>query len=224
MKTISDHFFVRYKKRNKNILVTKKVDQYLLSLSNKKNELDDEFKKIAKLKNGSLQTPPNQLELIAVLAKSINAKNILEIGTYKGLSSLYLSKNLGPKVKITTCELIPENINDAKKLWLKHNTKNISIIEGNATETIKNLKSKYDLIYIDADKNNYPIYYDLCKKLVNKNGLLILDNMLWAGLVVNEKSGYSHAMILKKLNERIYKENSSVSLIPAWDGIMIINM
>ena len=90
-------------------------------------------------------------------------------------------------------------------------------------QNIKKLTEKYDMIYIDADKSQYPAYYKAALRLRKKDGLILMDNMLWAGLVAQEKSGYSHATLLGQLNESIYQSNhASVSMIPAWDGLLLI--
>lgn len=226
MKTTSDRFFVLYKKRNKNVWVTKKVNNYLLKLSHKRirAELLQDYKSIIQTPVGSYQTPLNQLEFISLLAQTNDAQKILEVGTFRGFTSLYLSLELGKKSQITTCELVDDNIKFAQELWSKYDIgKQITMLEGDALKSIKALSGTYDLIYIDADKKQYPEYYVEAKRLCKKGGLILIDNMLWAGLVAEQKSGYSHATLLDTLNKKIYQDdNASVSMIPAWDGLLII--
>lgn len=227
MKTISDRFFVFYKKRNKNVWVTKRVNEYLLRLSQRRiasTKLAGDYKKIIQSPEGSYQTPLNQLELIALLAKANGAKKILEIGTFRGFTSMYLALELGKDAQITTCELLEDNAEKAWSLWKKHNVeKQITLIRGDALKNIKTLSETFDLIYIDADKKQYPEYYNVAKKLCKKEGMILLDNMLWAGLTASQKTGYSHATLLNGLNQRIYKDdNTSVAMVPAWDGLLII--
>ena len=194
-----------------------------MSEINTDEQLLNDYKTIIESPNGSYQTPLNQLELIALLAKTNNARKVLEIGTFKGFTSLYLSLKLDAKTQITTCESLSDNITSAKALWRKYGAKNINILKGDAAKNIDKLTEKYDLIYIDADKKQYPRYYESAKRLCKKGGLILIDNMLWAGLVASKKTGYSHATLLRDLNQKKYEDdNDSVSMIPAWDGLIVV--
>lgn len=227
MGRIVDLIRVKYKKYNKNIYISKKIDNYLLDLSKSKldKKIAKDYKFLMSEHDASYMTPLNQLELICMLAKMVDAKKILEIGAFKGFCSLFLSKKLNRSVRITTTEINQKNIEFAKNLWERHKIKNIKLYEGDATLTLRNIKDKFDVIYIDADKNNYPIYFKIALRLSNKGTIILFDNSLWAGIVVNDKTKYSHASILNKLNREIYKSSLvDTVLVPAWDGLTILRV
>ncbi len=226
MRTLRDRVRVAYKARNKNVFVSRRTYRYLLSLteSNLDPRLVADYHAIADAPRGSYQTPINQVEFLATLAKAHGAKKILEVGTFKGFTALYLSMALGENCKVTTCESVEENIETAARLWKKHHMENsITMLAGDATEKIPKLTGQYDLIYIDADKKNYPTYYKEAKRLCKKGGLILLDNMLWAGLTAEENTGYLHPQIFRKLNKEIYSAgHESVAMVPAWDGLLVV--
>ncbi len=231
MRKIVDIFRTGYKQRNKNILVTKKVEQYLTSLSssNIDQKLYLEFQQIVSSVDGSYQTPLNQLEFMVMLAKVLSVRKILEIGTFKGFTALYLHQNLPNLERITTCELSENNGNYAIELWKKFGAEEqIELVQGDAKKTLQAINfqdAEYDMIYIDADKKGYPEYYQLALSMCKKGGIILLDNMLWAGLVAYENTSYSHPRLLNQLNKTIYNDRfNDVAMIPAWDGLLIIHV
>jgi len=176
----------------------------------------------------SYQTPFSEIKLIKLLVDLIKAKNILEIGTFKGFTSGYLATSPSVK-KVFTCEIDESNIKQAQKLWnsLKV-THKITPLLGLATESMQELirsKKFFDLIYIDANKNQYDSYFDLSLQLIENEGLILIDNTLWAGLVAEKNTSFSHARLIDKLNKKIAKNNNCKSvIIPAWDGLTIVKI
>lgn len=227
---IKEIILLYLKKRLKNVVITKSLSAYLDNLAFKKEEqsIKKAYSKLSNDKNFSYQTPFLEVKLIKLLSDLINAKKILEIGTFRGFTSGYLA--LSPTVEtIFTCELDEKNTVLAQQLWksLKINHK-ITPLVGLAKENLQiliNKKMVFDLIYIDANKNQYPDYFDLSLQLIRKEGLILIDNTLWAGLVAEKNTSYSHAKIIDKLNKKIAKNPHFESIIlPAWDGLTIVKV
>ena len=148
---IKEKLLIELKKRNKNIIITKKIDRYVqdLSLMSEPKSIINTYLNIVKQVNSNYQTPFAQIKLINFLTSLTNCKNILEIGTYKGFTSAYLALNTPLYTKIYTCEINDENCSQAIKLWkdLKIDNK-IILQKGEALNTINELNGriKFDLI------------------------------------------------------------------------------
>lgn len=223
-----DWVLVWLKRKNKNLVVTKKLSAYVdqLSAGNSEEQIVD-YKNILKLPNGSYQTPISQIRNLQLLAKAIKAKRILEVGTFRGFTTMSLALVVGTDGKLVTCEKNTDNIAAARELWKKYKVnKKISVASGDAGASMEKLLKagrKFDFIYIDADKSQYEHYLDLAMELCIKGGLVVIDNALWAGLVAYPETKYSHAKAIDKLNRKIFASKSETcSIIPAWDGVVII--
>ena len=155
------------------------------------------------------------------LVKMNKSKRILEIGMYTGYSAASMVQGLPENGTIDTCEYMEEHIKTAKKMFKnsKYN-KMITMHQGPALQTLKKFKKKFDFIFIDADKVNYLHYYLECIKLIKSGGIIVLDNMLWSGEVLNPKDKQSK--ILRKTGDYIKKDKRVLNfLAPVRDGLMI---
>jgi len=223
-----DWVLVWLKRKNKNLVVTKKLSAYVDGLSSldSKDQIED-YKKILQLPNGSYQTPISQIRNLQLLAKVIKAQKVLEVGTFRGFTTMSLAQAIESKGKVVTCEKNTENVVAARELWKKYKVdKKISVATGDAAASMEKLlktNRKFDFIYIDADKSQYEKYLELSSQLCQKGGLIVIDNALWAGLVAYPETKYSHARAIDKLNQKIFtSKNDFCSVIPAWDGVIII--
>jgi len=203
---------------------SKKIEQYCINFSIKENDL---LKKLKKYTFESEVAPqmicgPLIGGLLQLLVKVSNAKNILEIGMFTGYSTLRMAQSLPDDGKIHSCELMKKHINTAKLFFKDSDSfQKITIHQGNAINTLKEFKSEsFDLIFIDADKNNYPNYYKKTEKLLKKGGLAVYDNMLWNGEVLSPKDQETQAIID---TAELIKSNPKLEqlLLPVRDGIMI---
>ena len=124
--------------------------------------------------------------------------------------------------KLITCDVNKETSEIAKKYWAKspHGSK-IELHIGPAIETINNLEGEFDLIFIDADKNNYSNYFEICKNRLSKNGLIIADNVLWSGKVLNPEDDQTKS--IDSFN-KLVKDDKEFwnTIVPIRDGLMII--
>lgn len=163
-----------------------------------------------------------QGRVISMLTKMIKPKNILEIGTYTGYSALCFAEGLTEDGKIITIDINIELEDLVRSYFDKSEYKNkIEYQLGDAAEIIPTLNEKFDIVFIDADKENYAKYYDLVFDKVNKGGYIIADNVLWSGKVVGEKIDKDTRAILefnKKVQDDIRVENV---LFPIRDGLLI---
>ncbi len=159
--------------------------------------------------------------ILQVLIKSLKAKRILEIGTFTGFSSIKMAEG-NSECTVDTCELMDKHVKTARKFISKANLKKqIFVHHGPALNTLETFKvNTFDLAFIDADKINYLEYYRRCMALVKKNGIIVLDNMLWSGEVINPKD--DNSMILNKTAKFINQDDRVFNvLMPIRDGLMV---
>ena len=163
-----------------------------------------------------------QGRLLSMLSKMQRPDRILEIGTFTGYSAICLAEGLVPGGKIITIDIAPETNFIAKEYWSKAGlSEMIESYLGNALEIIPELDEAFDLVFIDADKFNYPNYYDLIFPKVRKDGLIIADNVLWSGKILQEEKD-SSTEALDNYNKKISADpRVSNILLPVRDGLMI---
>jgi|SRR6185436_5816200 len=165
-----------------------------------------------------------QGQVLAMLSKMIRPKIILEIGTYTGYSAICLAQGLEPGGVLHTIDINEELEDMIKKYFHKAGLENIIKLHiGNATKIIPAMAGPYDIVFIDADKENYSNYYDLVFDNVRKGGYIIADNVLWSGNVIkpeNEMDEETKALVSysKKVHADGRVENV---LLPVRDGLMI---
>ena len=160
--------------------------------------------------------------LLKIISQLRHPKYILEIGTYTGYSAICLAQGLQRDGQLHTIEINEE----LKKISCKYFKKAkinqlITQHTGNALKIIPQLSLLFDIIFIDADKKNYCKYYELAMQKVNKNGYILIDNVLWSGKVLNNNND-DEAEEIKKMNNMI-KNDPRVenTLLPIRDGVMI---
>jgi|TARA_B110000240_G_C13482077_1_gene445755 O-methyltransferase len=174
-----------------------------------------------------MQIAPEQGQFLEIIVKISQAKNCLEIGRFTGLSSLCIARGLSEKGNLVAVDNSDEFLSMAEKYWRKAavDTKIKSII-GAGVEVMQSMidrQHSYDFIFIDADKNNYPNYYELSLQLLRSNGIIIIDNMLWHGDVADEDKNDSQTKTIRDLNKKIQQdERVNFSLLPLSDGLSFI--
>lgn len=181
----------------------------------------------AKLTNSIMQIPQEQGQFMALLAKSINAKRYLELGVFTGYSSLVMALAIGKDGTVTALDNNPEYVKVAQQFWDEAGvSKQINLINGNALDTCEELLNSnhanyFDIAFIDANKSDYLAYYEYCYQLVRPGGLILIDNVLFKGQVLDEKPSTSTKAI-KQLNEFVLKDQRvEISLLPIADGLTI---
>ncbi|MFO0435461.1 MAG: O-methyltransferase [Sphingobacteriaceae bacterium] len=166
-----------------------------------------------------------QGRFLSFISKLISPNRILEIGTYTGYSALCLAEGLAENGKLMTIDPNEETNFFAKKFFSESNySDKIELLQGQALTIIPQLNDVFDLVFIDADKKNYQNYYDAVITKVRKGGLIIADNVLWSGKVVEEVGKMdADTKLIHSFNEFVSKDERVESLfLPVRDGLMIL--
>ncbi|UCH84353.1 MAG: class I SAM-dependent methyltransferase [Candidatus Latescibacterota bacterium] len=164
---------------------------------------------------------PVQGMFLTLLARAIGAKRVLEIGTFTGYSALRLAEGLPDDGVVITCDVDPEVTAIARKHWQNspHGGK-IMLEIGPALDTIAKLTGRFDLVFIDADKENYVNYWEACVPMVRTGGLIIADNVLWSGRVLDPKEKSDHALV--EFNSHVAADpRVDVAMLTIRDGVSV---
>jgi caffeoyl-CoA O-methyltransferase len=165
-----------------------------------------------------------QGRLLSMLSQMIRPRRILEIGTFMGYSALCLAEGLTDDGKLITLDIEPETNEIAKEFWAR--TQQFSKIEsylGNAAEIIPTLNETFDLVFIDADKPAYANYYDLVFPKMRVSGIIIADNVLRGGKVLNAENSDEGTIALHEFNKKVQAdERVSNILLAVRDGLMVV--
>ena len=165
-----------------------------------------------------------QGRLISLISKLINPKKVLEIGTYTGYSALCIYEGLDEKGVIHTIDKNEELVDIQKKYFTKTGDVEKFIQHtGTALEIIPKINETFDFIFLDADKENYINYFNCIIDKLNKNGVILADNVLWSGKVIDKKQQDETTKILRKFNDIVNNDcRVETILLPIRDGISII--
>ena len=209
--------------------INEKLIQYLETIGYRSDEVIDKLV-VETLALGSvaqMQIAPEQGQFLEIIVKISQAKNCLEIGRFTGLSSLCIAKGLSENGKIVAVDNSDEFLSMAQKYWKMAGVeKKIESIIGAGADVMQSMVDRqhsFDFIFIDADKNNYPNYYELSLQLLRPNGIIIIDNMLWHGDVADKNKTDSQTNTIRDLNKKIQQdERVNFSLLPLSDGLSFI--
>ena len=211
-----------------NLVISKEIENYINNHSLKLTEVQKEIisynNSLGDIKR--MQISISQCHFLHLIVKISNTKKILEIGTFTGLSGLTMSLSLPIDGKLVTLDKNTERHKIASNFFKKAKQESkIKTIIGPALESLSSLKNKeqkFDLIFIDADKENYKNYYNQSLDLIEKNGLIIVDNVLWHGEVVDVKKQDKLTTIIREFNSYINKDKRTENIIiPVGDGLTV---
>lgn len=216
----------------KQLNLTPDLYEYILDVSSKEHPvLSDLRQATASLPLANMQISPVQAQLMQMLIRLMRANRILELGTFTGYSALAMALALPEDGELITCDINQEWTSKAHVYWEKANVSNkIKLRLAPALETLNELLNNgfdksFDFIFVDADKSNYLNYYELALKLIQSNGLIMIDNALWGGKVainINEMDRQTKS--IHQLNEHIKHDNRVyASLLPISDGLFLIS-
>lgn len=176
-----------------------------------------------------MEIPPEQGQWLQWLIRLMSAKRVLEIGTFTGYSALAMALALPEDGCLMTCDINEESTAVAPPFWREAGVAHkIDLRLAPAAETLQQLldqqgANSFDLAFIDGDKANYPVYYDLCYELVRPGGVVVLDNVLWKGRVPDPEVGDTRTTVLRQLNREIaLDERVEACLLPIGDGVLMV--
>ena len=212
---------------DKNINIDHKMIEYIFSHTNNLHPVQKELlrynENLGHIKR--LQLSILQANFLQFLIQSRNINSCLELGTFTGYSTLTMALSLPRKGKIHTIDIDNSKNNIAKNFFKKAKVLNKIYTEiSNANDALNKLiinKKKFDLILIDADKENYINYFDKSLKLLTKKGLIIIDNILWKGDVVNDNAKDKLTKKIKNFNTYVKKTKINKYILPIGDGFYI---
>ena len=209
-----------------NLDITEKLQNYIndfgLKLNPIQQEIIDYNKTLGDIKR--MQVDPTQCHFLHLIIKISNIKNVLEIGTFTGLSALTISLALPEDGKLIALDKNDETNKIALSFFRKASQEHkIETIIKPALETLEELKNKkFDMIFIDADKMNYKQYYEKSLGLINQGGLIIIDNVLWHGEVADEKKNDKFTLNIREFNEFVSNDKRVEQvIIPLGDGMTV---
>ena len=205
--------------------ISEKLAEYLSQNSDKEPEILSKLNKEThqKILQPRMLSGHIQGRFLSLISKIKSPLHILEIGTYTGYGTLCLAEGLATNGKIFTIDRNEELINIQNKYFEESgNRDKIVQLTGNAVDILMGLNENFDLIFIDADKENYIKYFEIVSKKLNPNGIIISDNVLWSGKVVEEIDNDQETDTLKKFNKLLSKdERFETIILPLRDGLSI---
>ena len=211
-----------------NLVINKEIEKYIEDHSLELNPIQKEIisynENLGDIKR--MQIAVSQCHFLHLIIKISNINKILEIGTFTGLSTLSMSLALPKNGKLIALDKNEKTSDIAIKFFEKAKQENkIQIVKKPALESLNDLKKnndKFDLVFIDADKENYKNYYELSLELIGTNGLIIVDNVLWHGEVVNKNNKDKLTTIINEFNKYLNNDKRIENLImPLGDGLTV---
>jgi caffeoyl-CoA O-methyltransferase len=212
----------------KDLDINNKIQTYIQNLSQPLHPIQKEIiaynETLGDIKR--MQISVSQCHFLHLIIKTCNAKNILEIGTFTGLSTLSMSLALSDEGSIIALDKNLETNKIALDFFNKANQgKKIKTIVKPALDSLNDIKKEnilFDIVFIDADKTNYTNYYESVIQLIKKDGLIIIDNVLWHGEVADENNNEKFTNIIREFNTHVKNDNRVEQIIlPIGDGLTV---
>ena len=212
----------------KNLEITPLIEKYIENFSQSLHPVQKEIisynQSLGDIKR--MQIAVSQCHFLQLIIKVSNSKKILEVGTFTGLSALSMSLALPDDGNLIALDKNSETNKIATEFFMKaKQEKKIKTIIKPAVESIEELKKEndyFDIVFIDADKDNYKKYYDSTLELTKKNGLIIIDNVLWHGEVADKHNNEKYTNIIRNFNEHVKNDKKTEQvIIPLGDGFTV---
>lgn len=212
-------------------IVDKAIEQYCIEKSNRPSSDCDKIESFTRANVHGAQMLIGKMEasILGFLLRSINAKRVLELGTFTGYSALAMAENLPIDGELITVDVNDKTVKLAKEFWAtsKHGYKIKSML-GEGLKIVPELEGKFDLVFIDADKRNYLPYLEMLLPKLTHQGMIVIDNVLWSGRVldnakVDPEEEHRNTKFIRELNNWIAKNNDLYgTLLPVRDGMFLI--
>jgi caffeoyl-CoA O-methyltransferase len=183
----------------------------------------------AQIEYSEMQISPEQGQFMTLLIKLMGAKRAIEIGTYTGYSSICVASAMPDNGKLICCDISPQWTAIAEKYWALAKLDNkIELHTQPAEKTLQRLldegaEKSFDFVFIDADKQNYIMYYEMALRLLRKGGIIAVDNTLWSGAVADPENMEPGTRAIRRFNEMVKEDNRvSKSTLTIGDGLTLI--
>ena len=208
--------------------INPEIYDYLLKISVRENPFITALNEATnETFNIPMQSSLDALNYYQWLIEVMNAKRVLEVGTYTGLSALAMALALPEEGELITCDKSADFTELAKSFWKQAGVESkIKLMLGEAKDSLATLletKAGYfDLAFIDADKPAYPDYFELCLKLVRVGGVIMLDNVFLDGSVIDENNQSNRTQVMRKFNEDLFNDpRITLTTLPFGDGLTL---
>ena len=212
---------------NRTIGLNERLYAYLVEQTLREPEIMRRLRaETSRLPRGTMQISPEQGQLMGLLTRLIGARRALEIGTFTGYSALAMALALPADGRLICCDMSEEWTRTAKRFWRDAGVADrIDLRLAPAAETLAALRAageagRFDFAFIDADKENYDLYYENCLKLVRPGGLIAVDNALWHGYVADPAYQDADTVAIRALNRKVRNDpRVDMVLVPIGDGL-----
>lgn len=214
---------------NKTLPLTDELYTYLLDVSLREPDVLRRLRdETAEHPQSMMQIAPEQGQFMAFLVRLMGARKALEVGVFTGYSSLAVALALPPDGRVVACDVSEEYTSVARRYWQEAGVADkIDLHLAPAVETLDTLLANgqagtFDVAFIDADKENYEAYYEHALRLLRPGGLMLLDNMLRGGKVIDPSATHASVEAIRAMNERLHRdERIHLSLLPIADGLTL---
>jgi caffeoyl-CoA O-methyltransferase len=216
------------RERPKSLGVSPEVHAYLVEHGTPpdavQRELIEETRRLGGI--SIMQVAPEQGAFLTLFTRAIGARRAVEVGTFTGYSSLCIARGLGPGGRLVTCDTSEEWTSVARRYWEKAGVADrIELRLGPGAETLRALPAEpvFDLGFIDADKPGYPLYYEEMLARLRPGGVILVDNVLWGGSVVNPARQDPDTLAIRAFNEAMARDpRLDTVMIPLSDGLTLL--
>jgi caffeoyl-CoA O-methyltransferase len=214
---------------NRTLSLTDDIHRYLLEHSLREAPVLERLREVtAAMASRNMQIAPEQGQFMAMLARLTGAKRCIEVGVFTGYSSLAVALALPADGRIVACDVSEEWTQIARKHWREAGVDGmIDLRLAPAARTLEALiasgeKGRFDFAFIDADKENYGVYYELLLQLIRPGGLITVDNTLWGGALADPSKQDESSAALRAFNDKLHSdERIDLSLVPIGDGLTL---
>lgn len=207
-------------------MISQEIEEYILAHTSEEEPILRELYRETHLKvmHPRMLSGPLQGVFLKMISRMVRPRTILEIGTYTGYSALCLLKGLHPEGKLHTIEVNEELVAFAQRYFKKaHVDHQIQQHQGEALKIIPQLDAEFDLVFIDADKENYLNYYQLVIDKVRPGGVVLVDNTLWDGKVLDAATHDRETLGIIEFNDFVQQDERVTNLLlPLRDGVMML--
>jgi len=215
---------------NRTINMNEKLYEYLLEMGLREPEVLARLRHATEAEELSImRSAPEQCQLMAMLIRLMGAKRVIEVGTYTGYATLWMALALPDDGEIVTCDVSERWSFVARRFWEDAGVQEkVQLYLRPALETLDELLQcdegeSFDFAFIDADKENYEHYYERCLRLLRPGGLIVVDNVLWGGSVIDDSNRTAATEAIRRFNSKLKMDaRIDLAMLPVADGVTLL--